>query len=254
VTKIDGANALSLVPDPMWLKTRLNQLLQHATDPPVLGIQLHEYCNSNHSSEGFVVCYVPESSFKPHRAMRCTGEPYYIRINDRFVISPHPFLRYMFYPQYHVRFELRVAVKWEIVLDRIRVRLNGGLKNIGNRTAHDVVIYLATNPHFRLGGTSPGRLIDGSLPGWQAFDCTKPLHPGEFGRIFEGEVIVAPRTSINEHKVLDALPDLAGFQVSAQLYSADAEPQTCRVRFDEEEIERQETKSACSEVGVESAN
>ena len=68
---IDRASSLNLIKNPAAFKTRLNQLSQHATDPPVTGFEIVEFTDTTQNGEGFVVCLIPESSFKPHRAKKC---------------------------------------------------------------------------------------------------------------------------------------------------------------------------------------
>ena len=62
------------------------ELHHQATDPPVLNVEIESYPDPGASGAGFVVCLVPESPFRPHRAEHVTNKPYYIRAGDDFVI------------------------------------------------------------------------------------------------------------------------------------------------------------------------
>ena len=53
---------------------------------------------ANPSGEGFVVCLIPESAHKPHRA-EFADKHYYIRAGDDFLIAEPGLLRTLFYPR-----------------------------------------------------------------------------------------------------------------------------------------------------------
>jgi hypothetical protein len=248
-TGIDGAGALSLVPDPPAFKLRLNHLLQHATDPPVMGIALNEYSHPGQAPAGFVVCLVPESSFKPHRAERVEGKPYFIRINDRFEIAPHPLLRHMFYPQHHARFRLEVGVNWVEDNHRIVVRVDARLANVGQKSAHDVLVQVRTNPTFGIHPYHPFYNVEPNVSGWHPFASHRPLHPSFPERLF---------TAAHEEAGLmcwdqdgpHPKPGLQRLTVQVQVYAADEEPQGCTVEFGDRDIDLKRTKVAMSTVGL----
>lgn len=64
---VDQASGLNLVIDPDGFKSRLQQLQHQATDPPVPGVAIESYPDPSAPGQGFVVCFVPESDYKPHR-------------------------------------------------------------------------------------------------------------------------------------------------------------------------------------------
>src|SRR5882724_7565496 len=64
VTGIDAVDAVESVPDVFALKSRLMELRHEAVDPPVSNVEIKELPFSDNSSEGFVVCLIPESSLK----------------------------------------------------------------------------------------------------------------------------------------------------------------------------------------------
>jgi hypothetical protein len=98
VTGIDAASGLSLVANPAAFKSRLNELHAQATDPPVLGVEIEAYSLGGSNAEGFVVCYIPESPFRPHRAESASRQ-YIIRAGDDFVAASVSLLRHLFFPQ-----------------------------------------------------------------------------------------------------------------------------------------------------------
>jgi hypothetical protein len=247
-TGIDGANALNRVPNPPALKLRLNQLLQHATDPPVIGIVLHEYSDPGHASEGFVVCYVPESSFKPHRAERCEGKPYYIRVADRFEIAPHSLLRYMFFPESHARFELDARLSWEVLTDGvgINVGVEARLKNVGERTAHQLLVHVRTNPALEINPYHPFHHVEPILHGWHPLESSRAIHPGFQERLFSAARKTGTRMLwVNGGATM--LPSLSALELEVRVYSVDERPQVCVIRFDEDDIVQQVSKTALSE-------
>src|SRR5207237_1136966 len=62
--QIDAACAVMPIAAPSKLASRLNELHRGATDPPVTGVEVREFLDAG-SSDGFVVCFVPESKSKP---------------------------------------------------------------------------------------------------------------------------------------------------------------------------------------------
>jgi hypothetical protein len=56
--KVDAASGLRLVPNPDAFKSRLMELHQTATDPPVVGVQIESIKDT--AGDGFVVCLIPE--------------------------------------------------------------------------------------------------------------------------------------------------------------------------------------------------
>ena len=64
----DSASGLRLITNTSEFKSRLLELLIGATDPPVSGVQIEEIVEPPGSKQGFVVCLIPESEYKPVRA------------------------------------------------------------------------------------------------------------------------------------------------------------------------------------------
>jgi Putative DNA-binding domain len=94
---VDHAGALNLVPSPSAWKSRLQELHLQATDPPVPGVRIEAYPDPSNGGKGFVVCYIPESDYKPHRA-ETANRRWMMRIGSNFVDVPPPVLRSLFFP------------------------------------------------------------------------------------------------------------------------------------------------------------
>ena len=97
---IDYASGLSLVDDPEIFKSRLQELQRQSTDPPVRNIEYWDAFDPDNKDKGFVVCFIPESPFKPYRA-DAAGRNYYIRAGDSFQVPSVSLLRRLFYPEFH---------------------------------------------------------------------------------------------------------------------------------------------------------
>ena len=98
------------VPDVEKMKKSLMSWATVATEPPVRGIQIEAIPLSSESKEGFVICLIPPSPWKPHQAkwpQEC--QKYYIRIVDNCVPAPHSLLKSLFQPSYTSRIRLRVV-------------------------------------------------------------------------------------------------------------------------------------------------
>src|SRR5437588_621036 len=60
---VDAAVGFARVKDPGAFASRLRQLHPHATDPPVLGVEVEAWEDPAAAGDGAVLCHVPES---PH--------------------------------------------------------------------------------------------------------------------------------------------------------------------------------------------
>ena len=97
---------LAFAPDCTALRAKLKDRLPWLTDPPVQNVEMIEYAVLGKA--GFVLCYVPRSSFKPHRAE--TRKRFYIRITDDFKEPSVTWLRRMFTPEVGPDFKLFVEI------------------------------------------------------------------------------------------------------------------------------------------------
>jgi hypothetical protein len=185
---VDCAAGMRLVDQPASFRQRLIDLSQDLADPPVLGVDLIPLDDAAVPGKGFVICLIPESTFKPHRALRCKNKPYYIRVVDRFEVAPHSLLRTLFYPVSNPRFAVRVdAVRggWQAdnqgVAQTMDIVFAVRVSNSGTATARDLFVRMEvdqlgeihhresipTDAHVRRNGT----LFVGA-------EARRPLHPG----------------------------------------------------------------------------
>ena len=138
-TGVDCASAIALIDHPAALKSRLMHLHHQATDPPVLGVVVEQYVDS--SGKGFVVCFVPESGFKPDRAEQDGKKQFYLRAGDDFVVMPVPVLRSMFFPR--TKPNLRVEVRFADRNDEYsNINWTFRVHNNGTATARDVCLWI----------------------------------------------------------------------------------------------------------------
>jgi hypothetical protein len=146
-TKVDAASDFARVKDPLAHKSRLWQLHHEATDPPVLGVEIEHWEDPARVGEGVVVCHIPESPHRPHRAEFVTNKPYYIRVGDDFVISPVSILRHLFFPYAAAVFRVDVVYLYRFAPDPPTYELTYELQlsNSGTATAVDSVVAVSSS-------------------------------------------------------------------------------------------------------------
>jgi hypothetical protein len=139
--KIDAASDVRLVPHPESLKSNLLRLHHGATDPPVLGVRIEHVTEPD--GRGFVVCFIPESEHKPHRAEFCKNKPYYMRTGDDFVVMPPSVLRSMFFPRASPRYAVQVGCHGQLRNSAIQnIQLWVIIRNVGEATAREPFVVL----------------------------------------------------------------------------------------------------------------
>jgi hypothetical protein len=207
-TNVDAANGELLIPQLDALRSRLQELHPQATDPPVAGVEIESFPDPNEVGPGFVVCYIPESGYKPHRA-ETSGKRWVIRIGDSFVDIPVAVLRSRYFPhrQSYVFLEVgrnvvqdpHVAVK---ALYRVR------LYNEGPATADRVLLVIRQFQGMRVNTPNSWKAAP-SADGWRV-QLPDPLHPGAMLDGFDTEVAFTRNVGDVEFDV--------------QLYAADQMP------------------------------
>lgn len=184
-TNIDYASELSLVDEPEIFKSRLQELQRQSTDPPVGNIEYWHAFDPDNKDKGFVVCFIPESPFKPYRA-DAAGRNYYIRAGDSFQVPSVSLLKRLFYPEFHAFLWPELRAKKE----ESKIIVEGYIHNSGVGTAKNVVIAMETDSN--LGDFS---MVDNS---WNvvdhnavenknqsaAFSLINPIHPGIVNHFF----------------------------------------------------------------------
>jgi hypothetical protein len=190
------AGELRLIPDPIAFKSRLRELQPDATNPPVVGVKIEPFPGpSDH--KGFVVCLIPESGHKPHRA-EWAGKQWYYRAGTSFEQAEPGLLRTLFYPQRSTQFAVEVTFKCEFYDHTgpglgMRTDLYCSACLIVSGTASGRDVYVTLN-HSLPTLNFKGRTVD---PDWDYVGCTRighgfvarrPLHPGEQCLIFNAEI------------------------------------------------------------------
>jgi hypothetical protein len=139
-TKGKIPDKLSLAPDCGQLADLLRSLTNDATDPYVAGVEIEAIKAAKDSNAGFVVCYIPASTFAPHQAQ--WGErTYFIRAQDSNLPCPQTLLRSMFYPRAQSRLEPIIKMTAsEMAGGSIQIQLQVNFVNLGPATAEVVII------------------------------------------------------------------------------------------------------------------
>lgn len=241
---IDAAETYQLVPSPGALTTRLMELNHQATDPPVIGVDIRSYPDPTEAGKGFVVCYVPESLYAPHRAEH-SGQRFYTRALDDFVVAPVSTLRRLFYPQSQPWLEITTTLEYiregSGLDSRMMMRCGGIIRNSGSATARNIHVGLSPNRMFwkenvTVWPSNPWRRIDS--PAYEfAFAHHGDLHPGFSSTLFfisEWGVRQEPR--IVENSVRMYMPRFDEISISFSIFAENFEPKLTRVSFSELEF------------------
>ena len=187
---VDQASGFNLVIDPNGLKARLQQLHHQSTDPPIPGVQIEAVPDPAENGRGFVVCYVPESDYKPHRS-EAAGKRWVMRVGDSFVDVPPAVLRSLFFPQRRSYLFLRAAPRTELSLGagrvyRAKTTFEFRLYNEGPATADDLVLLFKAVPGVKFTTPSSWKNVN-TVVGWRLL-YPEPIHPGEIIRICDASV------------------------------------------------------------------
>lgn len=178
--KIDYAHSLRLVTNPSRLRSLLAEHQHTITDPPVSGIELQEVTGP--AGEGFVVCYVPEGSGKPHRCERETNKPFYMRAGCHNQVIPTAMLRSMFHPTPQVLLRVEVGVRYNQANGA--AEFEGRIRNIGSRSLENVFVLIEPQADVDI---SPGEdccSLDPTGIDGTGIDFERPLHRGRVRRCF----------------------------------------------------------------------
>jgi hypothetical protein len=183
VTKVDAAHDLNLIPNTSQLKSRLNQLLHEATNPPMMGVEIEEFPDPAEGGKGFVVCLIPESEQKPVQAELVKNKPYYHRSGDSSKFINRALLRSLFFPHARSRLTIHVAFDRVGFGDEPRIgQFAISIHNHGPSTANDIFAKLTADPRFPFSECAGlGNINTGE--GDQHASQTS-LHPGMSCRLF----------------------------------------------------------------------
>ena len=222
-TGIDAACGLSLVSNPSAFKSRLNELHHQATEPPVLGVDIEAYSIGSSPGEGFVICFIPESPFRPHRAEH-SNRQYIIRAGDDFVTASVSLLRNLFFPQSRCLLVPKLTASCTVENGKASYHIKGFLHNTGSATAFDTLVIT----HYSAKGTTC------SITNWDTgptldphYSSAKiPIHPG----------IMTPFFAMICFPEYDPQSYAKGLEFKIQVFARDAEPVEWLISFTEDEV------------------
>jgi|GEM_PF-804901 len=239
----DRASGFARAEAPAKFKAKLKDLAAGACDPPLQGVEIEAVEDTEEPGKGFIVCFVPESRYRPHRA-EMAGRRYVIRAGDAFRDAPVPLLRHMFHPMARPIFEMRFQMSTQNLNGISSFRLFAILANKGTLTARDMFVKIKWEPQrpnmaFSVG---PGWT---TAPGFVAgprhhLQCSTPLHPGADCLLFVLDHPLSKPASKNATGLTAAIRDSAGFESALDLgvetFAEDAEATFFKTRFEVEEI------------------
>lgn len=234
----DVAVALRLIEDPIAFKGRLRELQPDATNAPVMGVEIEAYPGTG-DGPGFVVCFVPESAHKPHRAEFADRQWYY-RAGTNFKPAEPGLLRTLFYPQRSTRFDLEVTLSCRFQgfirpapRAEASLRVSAVLKVEGSATARDVYVTMrcewpsldVANRIVTVDWDSKGHGRNG-----YGFAARRSLHPGEECTLFHDaeEMVKRPATWLGD---FDYALDVSTGPFRFAVHAADQERQLFEADF-----------------------
>lgn len=236
--QIDCASDFSLVKNPATFESRLRELHSQSTNPPVQGVDFWHGTYDQGSDIGFVVSYIPESRFKPHRA-ESANQNFYIRVGDSFRIPNVSLLRSMFFPETHSLLipELKVQGDGRVFW------IDGFLHNQGVSSARDIVLFVNHKSNIqwkfesavgwqRAGITHP-KLKKGS-----GVICPLPIHPGT--------ALPAFSFHVTEENIRTRGIEFISFEIF--IFCDDNMPIASKITFSQENIDDKETKFGKTEI------
>jgi hypothetical protein len=221
-TGVDSTCGLSLVKNLSGFKSRLIELHRQATEPPVLGVEIETYSTGGFQDEGFVICFIPESPFKPHRAEQ-SNRQYIIRAGDNFATASVSLLRNLFFPQSRCLLVPTLKARCIVQNTITEYRINGFLKNTGSATAFDTFVITHSDPKgasHTLEDWETGSLVPNTVR------AKKPIHPGVSMHFFQTGYL--PQTQPT-------------FRI--QIFAQDAEPAEWLIHFTEDEMKAEAEKT-----------
>lgn len=240
---VDAATELVLVRRLQAQRTRLDQLLFNAANPPVQCVDLHVFPDPKDADQGFIVSHIPESSFKPHRA-EFANNHYYLRTGTSSSPMAPGTLRHMFYPQ--ARSQLRLFVK--AVMHRTIVgqshhtaQFQFVLENSGKRTARDVFVVLV-NLRSAFGFDHTQWTECHGYSGSTALEAKRSIHPQ--AKIPLGGSQLGGFVARHENGAFQLEDASARVEFLVRIYATDEPALTARISFSKEQMEQQEGRYA----------
>jgi hypothetical protein len=257
---IDAASGLRLIIDPHAFESQLRDWIRDATNPPVIGVEYQSYPGP--SGQGFVVCLVPESNHKPHRA-EFADKHYYYRAGDDFLPAEPGLLRTLFYPQLRPHLTVEVTLRFQlnptdlagayrtssfafnkVINSPSYMYFDVVLHNTGTTTAKDtyVVVQASDGLDFHQGTDWDMRP---NPRGHAAFQARRPLHPGEATELFTASFQQAfGNNTVNDGGIV---PYFQKVHLRFVIYAECAQPQEIIAEFIREDLSA-ETGSAIKQA------
>jgi hypothetical protein len=250
---IDAACGLRLIPDPSAFESRLRDWIRDAANPPIMGVEFHSYAGP--TGDGFVVCLIPESAHKPHRA-EFADKHYYYRASDDFLMAEPGLLRVMFYPRTQVRLAAAALLNFERFTKLrdgsfeydIKARLV--ILNVGNYTGNNVsVVVEHDQPDHPDSDTGAAWEFIGFRPaeGFHtpvqhsinliAFASNRPIPPGF--RSMVGDIKWHNKwipDEFNESQLNHGRHFRSKISIKMTIYADNLDPVECSATFEEEDL------------------
>ena len=177
---VDHAYKTDPLEKPQDFAQRLLDQRLGATDEPVRGVDVQPLLRDD--GTGYVVCLIPESDRKPHRADG-SGNAYFQRNGDSFIPIPHSLLRSMFHPRPLARLRPRLLMNTHPAEERNPLRAHLWLNNEGEASAERFAVQftssLAWDKFKKHGLIEVERHSRGNVTSGVLYDSSRPLHPGQ---------------------------------------------------------------------------
>ena len=172
------ATAISLANDAPALAARLEEVANDAVDPPIMGVAVRAILKSKDERKGFVVCYIPESQFTPHRSVWANKASFYIRFQDGNEPCSTATLRRMFYPHSSAFVVPLLKVKlFEIKGGGVALEANVSVANKGTASAHEC--YIEPSANLDVPSCHPAEEYWKQVSARRfAYQCRVAIHPG----------------------------------------------------------------------------
>jgi hypothetical protein len=181
--QVDCASDFSLVPNPFVFRDTLKRLQLQTTDPPVPGVEIEAYPDPDANGRGFVVCYIPESPFKPHRSEDSKVKSWHMRVGDSFIVIPPSILRSLFYPQRVSH--LSIELKHKVINQPLKPHGQGYFRanfepicfSMGPATATGIHVVIPKLTGMKL--EAPPSFKPNPAGGTFTYTLPDPIHPGQ---------------------------------------------------------------------------
>jgi hypothetical protein len=241
-TNVDAASAEVPVDNPAGVKSRLQELHRGAVDPPLLNVEIECVDIPGSGGKGFVVCFVPEGSFKPYRTEQGRSSQFLIRSGDSFYVMGRPIIQTMFYPRTRPLF--RVVASLEFALTRRDSRpvaamaCEARIVNEGNATAKDAFVVVGAvveKSSEAIRYTTPNWAWETATVGTEReFRSHRPLHPNRFSPLFKAEWEVETRLLHSDNSRM--VPYCHNPEFALLVFCEHQERQVITLNFDMEEL------------------